>query len=254
VRPVPGREGDATSAPELDVVVPAHNEAESIQSTLRGIGRALAGSIRHRIVACEDGSEDGTSEKIRELIGELPILLLSEPGRRGYSGAVLAGIRASRAPYLLFMDADGQCEPTDAREFWRRRAEADVVAGFRFPRSDPFRRRLFSRLFYWPYRLATGVRRRDPSCPFVLCRREVVERLAPDLGAMPDGFWWEFSARAVGAGFSVIELPVRHHVRAAGATRVYGWRRIPRIAWRETAGLCRVLLSTRRRRRPSDTA
>ena len=50
------------------------------------------------------------------------------------------------------------------------------------------------------------------------------------VGILPQGFWWEFSARVHAAGLRAAEVPVRHRPRAAGTTQVYRPAKVPRIA------------------------
>ena len=77
----------------------------------------------------------------------------------------------------------------------------------------------------------------DPSCPYLLVKRRVLERLNAQLGVLEQGFWWEFVARVKRAGFSMDELPVRHRTRTAGVTRVSSASKIPGIAVRHLRGL-----------------
>ena len=82
------------------------------------------------------------------------------------------------------------------------------------------------------------VRLKDPSCPYLLITRPALDRvLVGDLGILTQGFWWEFNARAAGAGLKVTQVPVSHRVRAAGVTQVYKPRRIPGIATKHLRGL-----------------
>ena len=97
------------------------------------------------------------------------------------------------------------------------RNEADIVIGWRMERADTFARRAFSRFFYCIYQL----------------------------GAMQQGFWWEFAARAHRRGFRIKELPVHHRCRAAGVTQVYGWKKMPGIFFRHVAAIFRIRAETR---------
>ena len=57
------------------------------------------------------------------------------------------------------------------------------------------------------------------------------------MGILKQGFWWEFMARAVAAHSRIVETPVRHRARAAGATQVYRAARLPHIAAEHLVGL-----------------
>jgi glycosyltransferase involved in cell wall biosynthesis len=151
------------------------------------------------------------------------------------------------ADYLLCLDADGQCDPNDFWKFWETRNNQDVAIGWRVDRSDTLLRKALSRAFYFVYQLLYRVPVHDPSCPFVLARRQVIERVVSELGEMKQGFWWEFVARVHRRGFSVGEVPVKHRVRSAGKTQIYRPSRLPGIAYQHLVALFKIWFQTRRR-------
>jgi glycosyltransferase involved in cell wall biosynthesis len=99
--------------PHATVIVPARDEADTIEATLRSL-LAQTG-IHLQIVAVDDRSTDGTSEIIDTLVHEanasphqlqaLHILDLP-PGWLGKPHALAAGVQQARAPWLLFTDGD----------------------------------------------------------------------------------------------------------------------------------------------------
>lgn len=232
--------GPESEPAELEILLPVHNEGTSIEQTLREIHSEIGGTLSMRFVVCEDGSSDDTTDVLRRLEGSLPIVLLTTEQRKGYSQAVIDGMRAATAPYLLCLDSDGQCDPRDFWSFWERRERADVIVGYRDPRRDHLSRVAMSNAFQVIYRVVLGVRLADPSCPYVLMPSTVREELLPALGAMEEGFWWEFSARAHRRGLNVVELPVHHRPRLAGQTQIYRLRKLPLIAYRHVTAMFRL--------------
>jgi dolichol-phosphate mannosyltransferase len=196
-------------------------------------------------IICEDGSKDNTQEILRRLAKELPMRLNLGDARKGYSKAVCEGIWMLKSDYLLCLDSDGQCDPKDFWLFWESRNQADVVLGWRTDRADTFIRRACSRVFYLIYQAIFRTPVHDPSCPYVLMKRSVASRLGGELGAMNQGFWWEFVARVYRRGYKIKELPVRHRVRTAGVTQVYHWRKMPGIFFRHVAAIFRIWAETR---------
>ena len=85
----------------------------------------------------------------------------------------------------------------------------------------------------------------EPSCPFVLMTRAAAFRLVGELGAMQQGFWWEFVARAYRRGLRIRELPVNHRQRAAGVTQVYHWRKMPAIFLKHVVAIFHVWVEPR---------
>jgi dolichol-phosphate mannosyltransferase len=231
--------------PEVEILLPVHNEAESIEGTIREIYDEISPKVNVGFIICEDGSRDNTKEILRRLAGELPLRLNLFDGRKGYSRAVRDGMEMLESDYLLCLDSDGQCDPKDFWKFWEQRAKYDVVFGWRVDRADTLVRKVFSRFFYLIYQAVFRTPLHDPSCPYVLMKKPVAKRLAGELGAMQQGFWWEYVARAFRRGYTILELPVHHRLRTAGVTQVYKWQKMPGIFIKHVAALFRILNETR---------
>ena len=231
---------------ELEILLPVHNEGDSIETVIREIYETIGSWLPMRFIVCEDGSTDDTKPILARLAREFPIILMMSDARKGYSRAVLDGMARLSAPYLLCLDSDGQCDPQDFRRFWEKRGEADVVLGHRVQRADPRWRRVFSRGFFYLYQMFYRVPAHDPSCPYLLVPRSVVERLLPEQGVMKQGFWWEFVARIHRRGYSICELPVQHRSRLAGTTQVYRLGKLPGIGYKHFLALFKIWSQTHR--------
>lgn len=94
-----------------------------------------------QLIVCEDGSQDNTKEVLRALSQQIPMKLILSKQRKGYSRAVIDGMRVMDAPYLLCLDSDGQCDPKDFWKFWDARTEGAIILGWRVNRADTFLRR-----------------------------------------------------------------------------------------------------------------
>ncbi len=230
-----------TNLDTIDVVLPVHNEGASIGATLREFHRVvmIEGEQPIRFVVCEDGSNDNTVEVLQKLARELPLLLISDPARKGYSRAVIDGFRKTSSDWIAFIDSDGQCDPADFAHLASLRNKGDLIMGWRNPRSDPWIRLLMSGAFRTVYRILFTVPVRDPSCPYLLIKRSALQKiLSGKVGILRQGFWWEFLARATAHRIGIVETPVKHRVRTSGVTQVYRATKVPRIAWEHLLGLC----------------
>ncbi len=61
---------------------------------------------------------------------------------------------------------------------------------------------------------------------------------------MKQGFWWEFVARVHRGGYSIVEIPVVHRLRAAGVTQVYKASKMPGIFFRHFTALFKIAAQT----------
>ncbi len=231
-------------SPDLQILLPIHNEAESIAATIYEIDSELSTLQSREFLLCEDGSKDNSKAVLRRIAAEVSAQLLLSDERKGYSRAVRDGMLAADARYLLCLDSDGQCDPSDFPRFWAKRTDADIVIGWRVRRADSWMRRSMSGTFSLVWKALFPCAVHDPSCPFLLARLEVIQAIAPHMGAMQQGFWWEFIARAHRMGYKVLELPITHRKRAAGVTQVYKLKKLPGIGYSHFLALFQILRET----------
>jgi hopene-associated glycosyltransferase HpnB len=99
--------GQPVSTPDVDVIVPARNEAETIGPVIASL---LAQDYHgnYRITLVDDESTDGTASRAGTAAARLAVLRASPkpPGWSGKLWALSQGIAATTAPVLLLTDAD----------------------------------------------------------------------------------------------------------------------------------------------------
>ena len=225
---------------KFQILLPVYNEASSIRKTLFDIYEALKDKINFEFISTEDGSTDNTKEILNDLKQQLPMILISDDKRKYYSIAVLDGIKKASSDFLLIMDSDGQCDPKDIMSFWHKRKESDLVCGYRSPRYDFAYRRFISKIFYLIYNILFKVPLRDPSFAFVFMNKKTYTNLNNFTPYLPDGFFWEFNARANKLNFLFSEIKINHRKRSAGDTKIYTLNKLPRIAYNNLLGLLKL--------------
>jgi glycosyltransferase involved in cell wall biosynthesis len=116
--------------PELSVIIPCLNEAETIEIVLREARAALdASGIAGEIVVGDNGSTDG-SQEIATRCGAR----VAPVSQRGYGSALMGGIAASRGKYVIMGDADASYDFTTIPAFVAKlRGGAALVMGCRLP-------------------------------------------------------------------------------------------------------------------------
>jgi glycosyltransferase involved in cell wall biosynthesis len=198
----------------VSIVLPARDEADNISSC---VAEALAAldvlGVDGEVVVVDDGSVDGTAE--RAAVGDIRVRVVRNRGPHGYGAALRSGFVHARGSYVFITDADLQFDISELGLLLEVAGERIVVAGYRSPRRDPLVRRVLG----WTWSRfaggALGLRVRDLNCAFKLFPRELV--MDPPLrsdGAFVNA---ELLARASVRGFTVLEVPVSHHPRHAGA-------------------------------------
>jgi dolichol-phosphate mannosyltransferase len=200
------------------MVMPAFNEGEVIRHVVTRSRAALRGlTDDFEIIVVDDGSSDDTGPILDELADER-VRVIHFAEHRGYGCALQAGIEVAVHPLVAFMDSDDQFDPLDLRDLLPLSAEAEVVVGYRAVRRDGPVRLLASRGYNFLVSQVLGLTFRDLNCAFKLFHRDVLSslRLSSDGYAISA----EMLARAQRAGHRLREVPVSHHPRRTGRSKV----------------------------------
>ncbi len=224
---------------KLQILLPVFNEEKSIPKVLKEIHQEISKKVPFEFIITEDGSTDKTRDLLKKLKQKYPMVLITSVKRKGYANAVIDGMKKATASYILCLDSDGQCDPKDFLKVWKLRKKADIVIGWRTKRADNIQRKVLSGGFKLLYSSIFGVKIHDPSCPFILVKKEALKTIVKELGVLREGFWWEFIARATGR-FTIAETPVKHRERIDGKTRVYSLDKLPNIAFTHVTGLYKI--------------
>ena len=224
----------------LQILMPAHNEGKNIKNHLTKVNNILKKKIKFSFLVCEDGSSDNTLDILKKLKKKFKIRILSKKEKQGYSTAVMSGIKIANADYLLIMDSDGQCDPRQIFKFWNARKKGDLVVGYRIKRKDFLYRKFFSDFAKLVYGFFFKVKLKDPSFAFSLIRKDVYKSLQNFSPSMPEGFFWEYNARAIYKGYKILEIGIDHKKRKFGDTQIFRVWRLPKIALINFIGLLKV--------------
>jgi glycosyltransferase involved in cell wall biosynthesis len=204
--------------PVLSCVFPAYNEEENIGPLLDEALETLPGlSERFEVVVVDDGSADSTAEITRDYAGRHPeVRLVVHPTNLGYGQALRTGLAHSRGDNVAWVDGDRQFRIADIGLLLARLGEADIVAGRRIRRADPWHRLMIARVYHVTLRLAFGLKVHDVDCGMKLYRREVIDQIVPQMGSGGAFASAELLIRASNADYRIEEVGVPHHPRVAG--------------------------------------
>ena len=112
--------------PTVAVVMPAFNEEEAVANSIRSLLAVDYPREKLEIVVVNDGSTDGTLREIYSVADRnRAVRVLAFPENRGKRAAMAAGIRATRAAVVAFVDSDSSLDPDALRR---------IVRGFADPR------------------------------------------------------------------------------------------------------------------------
>jgi glycosyltransferase involved in cell wall biosynthesis len=212
---------------DVSVIVPIHNEVESLAQLIDKIAIALKSiSVSYEIVCVDDGSRDGSTELLEQLAqqrSDLSAVIL----RRNYgqTAAMSAGFKYAKGSVFVTLDGDLQNDPEDIPLLVAKLAEEyDLVSGWRQERQDAALTRLLpSKIANWLIGRVTGVKLHDYGCSLKAYRAELVADM--NLYGELHRF---LPALAFIEGARITEVPVRHHARRYGQSK-YGLGRTLRV-------------------------
>lgn len=204
----------AEDPPEISVVVPLYNEVENIPFLQQELRSALTG-LNYELVLVDDGSNDGSADKI-ERDGRVQVVRLER--NSGQSAAMYVGMHHARGKIVALIDGDLQNDPADIPKLAGavREGTTDLACGYRAKRKDTTVKRITSRVANFVRSRFTGDGVRDTGCTLKAMRRECVQALVPF-----HGMHRFIPALVKGAGYRLMEFPVNHRARKHGVSK-YG--------------------------------
>jgi len=203
-------------------LIPVYNECGNISALHQNLTAVMTkAGLNYEILFVDDGSNDGSTEEIEGLAkndGRVRAIILRR--NFGKSTALSIGFREVRGASVITMDGDQQDDPEEIPAFLRKLDEGfDLVSGWKRKRNDPITKTLPSRIWNWMTARASGVKLHDFNCGFKAYRQDVVKTVRV-YGEMHR----YIPVLADRLGFSIGEMPVRHHARSIGQSKYGGAR------------------------------
>src|SRR5580693_1572129 len=121
---------EAGVEPQIAIVMPGFNEQEAIAQSLRSLLELNYHSEKLELVAVNDGSTDGTLVEMQRVAADSGgrVSVIDFPENRGKRAAMAAGIRATSAEVIVFVDSDSVVEPDALKLLVQPLADARVGA------------------------------------------------------------------------------------------------------------------------------
>ena len=223
----PGR--NQTPLALFSVIIPAHNEEESLPHTVREIYATMVREqVPHEIVVVDDGSRDRTWAVLQELRQQdVPTLVpVKNSGLHGFGRAVICGLNGSRGDAVVIMMADASDSPADAIKYWRLLHEQgwDCVFGSRFIRGGrvvnyPKIKLFVNRLANFFIRMLFAISLNDTTNAFKAYRRTVIDGCRPFLSPHFN-LTVELPLKAIVRGYTWTVTPISWQNRTHGTAKL----------------------------------
>jgi len=233
----------AASNPDLSVIVPVYNEVLHLDELLAAISAA---PVEKEIVVVDDGSTDGTRDKLMALPPSDGVTILFHEKNCGKGAAIRTALRYARGKYVLIQDSDLEYDPRDYAALIAplEQDQANVVYGVRPDRPERGLR------FYWGAKFLTmmvnllyraGIH--DEATCYKAFRRSLLEKIPLDCTRFE--FCPEVTAKLCRLGEKIWEVPISYRPRS----REEGKKLRHRDGWMAIWTLLRLRFARRRQLR-----
>jgi len=211
--------------PSVSVLVPAYNEAETIERVLENV---LALDIVQEVIVVDDGSTDDTPRLV-EGFTDPRVRLIRQPANAGKTAAIARAVEEARGKVLIVQDADLEYDPSEIPHVVAPILEgrADVVYGSRF-----LVRRAARVLYYYHYianqmlttlsNLLTNLNMTDIETGYKAFRAEVLKPMPFKSAGF--GMEVELTASVSQLPLRIYEVPISYYGRTYSEGKKIGFK------------------------------
>ncbi len=197
----------------LSVIVPVYNEVAHLEDLLRAV---LASPVKKEVIIVDDGSTDGTREKLQSLPSAPDVTILFHEKNCGKGASIRTALAYAHGEYVLIQDSDLEYDPQDYPALLRplESRATNVVYGVRPDRPERGLRFFLGAKFLTHLtNFLYGADIHDEATCYKVFRRSVVARITLECKRFE--FCPEITAKLCRMGETIGEIPISYHPRSA---------------------------------------
>ncbi len=218
---------------QLSVIIPVYNEAETLDPIVAAVA---AVPVEKEIILVDDGSTDGSREKLQQFENQDGIRVLYHERNQGKGAAIRTGVAAAEGDLVIIQDADLEYDPREIPLLMQPilSGRADVVYGSRFMGAGPHRV-----LYFWHYlgnqlitllsNMLTNLNLTDMETGYKLFRREVIQSITIEESRF--GLEPEITAKVAKGHWRIYEIGISYSGRTYEEGKKIGWKDGLRAIW-----------------------
>jgi dolichol-phosphate mannosyltransferase len=197
----------------VSVIVPVYNEAAHVEEILQAVH---ASPVKKEIIIVDDGSTDGTREKLQAMPLANDVTVVFHEKNCGKGAAIRTALAYARGEYVLIQDSDLEYDPQDYPALLRPLEEhrANVVYGVRPDRPERgLRFFLGAKLLTHLANLLYGAGIHDEATCYKVFRRSLISQI--ELRCQRFEFCPEVTAKLSRMGEKIAEVPIAYMPRSS---------------------------------------
>lgn len=203
-----------SSSQKVDLLFNAFNEIDTIEDDIKEIVKIYNNHQRvGKIIIVEDGSFDGTAEKLRDLKKELNIELNQSENRRGYSKALIEGIQSCDSEYIFFSDLGGKFNWSQVDSLINLIDHYDFIVGVRTNRQDRLYRKILTKLYSLYLFLFYRIKSKDPDSGFRIYKKNLINKILKEQIFNKHLLNSEFTIKSIEHGARYKEVSIDYYQR-----------------------------------------
>lgn len=225
---------------KLSIIVPAFNEEKTIGKNISSLLKVDLGNAQREIIVVNDYSTDKTLHKLKKYGRNPKISIFSHTFNQGKGAAIKTGISHASGHYVIIQDADFEYDPKDIKKLFQtiRSRKGVIVYGSRYIGKNE------NLSFHWlgnkfltlTTNFLYGAKLTDMETCYKLIPREFYRNLT--IESKRFNFEPEVTAKALKAGYEIIEVPISYRKRGFYEGKKLKW-------WKDGFSACWTLLKYR---------
>jgi len=211
----------------LSIVIPCYNEKNLLPQIISLVKSTPVPD--KEIILVDDGSNDGTTELIRNIIEKEVTKVIYHPINMGKGAAIRSGLGAVTGDIVLIQDADLEYDPAEYPKLIApiMEGKADVVFGSRFMGEGPHRVHLFwhyvgNKLLTVLSNMFTNLNLTDMETCYKVFRAEVIKSITIQQNGF--GIEPELTAKVAKQHCRVYEVGISYYGRSYGEGKKITWK------------------------------
>lgn len=211
---------------KLSVIIPAYNEASTIETLLQKIEDALS-EYDIQVIVVDDGSRDGTRDILDGYRDTHHIVF--HPENRGKGAAIRTGLSHVTGTHVVIQDADLEYDPNDLVRMFEYMLEHELPVLYGSRSIERGRNKEAGFSFYWGGQFLTVLTNLlynqkltdEPTC-YKMFKTEVITALP--LTCERFEFCPEVTAKVAKQGIKIKEVPISYYPRSVTEGKKINWR------------------------------